>query len=764
MLKKYFILGFLALLPLTVQGQSVGLVLSGGGSKGLAHIGVIKALEENRIPIDYIGGTSMGAIVGACYAMGMRTDEIMEIVRSDDFRYWMRGVLEEEYKYYFKAEENAPDIINVGIDLKDTVPKTRLPLSVIPNHLMDFAFMEIFSRASAAAGYDFDSLFIPFLCNAADISNNREIVFRKGDLAQAVRASMTVPLYFRPIVIEGNILYDGGIFNNFPIQHVLEHFHPDVIIGSKASQANTPPDEFDILAQIENLVMKPASYAIDAKKGVLIDMDFKKQSLLSFDKLDEFVELGYKTTMEKMDSIKMLVSRLAEDTASMNRKREANLSSFPALRFNKFEIEGLNESQKQYVERSIRKSDSIADIREIKREYLKLTNDKSLFYIYPSAVYRPNDSLFTMKLRIIPQAPLEARFGLFFSTTGLAQTYLGFSYRQISELSTHLKGSVQFGRYYDGVNVGFRFDYPSRIPLYFRGNFNYNGYKYNTYNTSFFFEDLKPAYITEDEINFRFDVGFPYKINGIIKSGIGIGRNREIYYMTKDFSSTDTSEVSNVNKVSLYVASDRNTLNNKQFATEGTHREHAIRAGYGVESYFPGSTALEENNSRSSYYWLSARVKNCGFIPISSALSLGYYFQGEATFKPLLNNYYSTIIEARVFQPNMITRGLFMEHYRAHQFLALGVMPVYSFSKQLHAKVEAYAYFPVQEILRDVNNEAYYGNYFKSMKTMFFGSLNFVSVAGPVSLQLGYITDEENPWIVQLSFGYLLFNKKSSDE
>ena len=112
----------------------------------------------------------------------------------------------------------------------------------------------------------------------------------------------------------------------------------------------------------------------------------------------------------------------------------------------------------------------------------------------------------------------------------------------------------------------------------------------------------------------------------------------------------------------------------------------------------------------------------------------------------------------------MITRGLFMEHYRAHQFLALGVMPVYSFSKQLHAKVEAYAYFPVQEILRDVNNEAYYGSYFKSMKTMFFGSLNFVSVAGPVSLQLGYITDEENPWIVQLSFGYLLFNKKSSDE
>jgi len=764
MLKKYLILTLIALLPLMATGQSVGLVLSGGGSKGLAHIGVIKALEEKRIPIDYIGGTSMGAIVGACYALGMRTDEIMELIRSDEFSYWMSGILEEEYKYYFKADEPAPDIINVGIDLKDTVPKTRLPLSVIPSHLMDFAFMEIFARASAAAGYEFDSLFIPFLCNAVDISNSREIVFRKGDLSQAVRASMTVPLYFRPIVVEGNILYDGGIYNNFPVQHVIEQFDPDIIIGSKAAQGNTPPDEFDILAQIENIVMKPANFEIDAERGILLDMDFKKESLLAFDKLDEFVEVGYKTTMEKMDSIRLLISRTAEDTATLNRKREERINSFPELRFNEFEIDGLNDNQKHYVEQSIRKSDSILDIREMKREYLKLANDKSLFYLYPRAIYKPQDSLFTMNLRIIPQAPLEARFGLFFSTSGLAQTYLGFSYRQISELSTQLKGSIQFGRFYDGVNLGFRFDYPSRIPIFFQGNFNYNGYKYNTYNTNFFFEDLKPSYITENEINFRFDVGVPYRINGIIKSGIGIGRNREIYYMTKDFSSTDTSDVSNVNKVSLFIASDRYTLNNKQFATEGTHREHAIRVGYGVESYYPGSTALEENSQRNNFYWLSTRVKNYGYIPLSPSVSLGYYFQAEATFKPLLSNYNSTIIEAPGFRPNMITRGLFMEHYRAHQFLAAGVMPAYNFSKQFHAKLEAYAYFPVQEIHRDVNNEAYFGNYFKSMKTMFHGSLNFVSVAGPVSLHLGYITDEENPWIVQLSFGYLLFNKKSSDE
>ena len=397
------------------MGQSVGLVLSGGGSKGLAHIGVIKALEEEQIPIDYIGGTSMGAIVGACYAMGLTTDEMINIVKSDDFNYWMSGVIEEEYNYYFKAEYPEPDIFSLGIDLKDTVPKTRLPLSYIPNHLMDFAFMEIFARASAAAGYDFDSLFVPFLCNCVDISNKKEVVFRTGDLTQAVRASMTVPLYFRPIVIDGNIMYDGGIYNNFPVNHVEDVFKPDVIIGSKAAHGNLPPDEFDIMRQIENIVLKPSSYAVDPKRGILLDMPFKNESLLAFDKLDEFVEVGYQITMEKMDSIKMLVKRKAEKSEEIDKRRDAFKATWPPLMFNNLEIEGLNKAQKSYVERSIRKSDSIIDQYEMKREYLKLAHDKSLLYLYPKATYSEEDSLFTLGLRVIPQTSLEARFGLFFS-------------------------------------------------------------------------------------------------------------------------------------------------------------------------------------------------------------------------------------------------------------------------------------------------------------------------------------------------------------
>ena len=745
-------------------GQTVGLVLSGGGSKGLAHIGVLRALEENGIPIDYIGGTSMGAIVGALYAMGLDTDTMVQIVQSEQFTYWLSGNLGEQDKYFFKSEYPGPDILSLGIDLKDTVPRTRLPLSLIPNPLMDFAFMEIFSRASAAAGYEFDSLFVPFLCNAADISNSREIVFRKGDLAQAVRASMTVPLYFRPIVMDGNIMYDGGIYNNFPVEHVEQVFNPDVLIGSKAAQGNRPPDEFDILGQIENIVMKPANYHIEEGKGILLDMDFDETALLSFDRVEEFVEIGYRTTLEKLDSIRELVGSRQVDTKQLKRERTQFLDRWPELRFKDFQFEGLDEAQARYVEQSIRKTDSVIELNHIRTEYMKLANDPSLVYLYPRAIYDEQDSLFTLGLRVVPEAPLEARFGLHFSTSGLAQTYLGFSYRSISEVSTHLRGSVQFGRLYDGINVGLRFDYPSRIPLYFQGSFNYNSFNYNTFSTNFFFEDLKPAYLIENEINFRFDVGIPYSMSGVIRGGVGIGRNQEIYYMQKDFSSLDTSDVSVVNLISMYGAIETNSLNNKQFPTSGKLNKFSLRFGYGTDSYSPGSTAFQVTGEKINYLWLAARLENKGFVPLGGPFSLGYHYLMQATFKPLLTTYYSTLIEAPVFTPNLVTRGLFLEKYRAHNFIAAGLLPLYRINSQVFTSIEAYGFFPVQEILADAQQNAYLGTYFNRMYTMLNASFNVVTPAGPISFNAGYISAEEKPWVFQISFGYLLFNKRSTDD
>ena len=760
--KRFFIFIVLIVVSLPMFGQTVGLVLSGGGSKGLAHIGVIKALEENRVPIDYIGGTSMGAIIGSLYAMGYTTDEMIDIIQSDDFTNWYTGTITEQYRYYFKQETPLPDLINIGFNVEDTIPKTRLPLSIVPNHLMDFAVMSIYAPAAAAAGYDFDNLFVPFLCIGSDISNNKETVFREGDLGQAVRASMTFPVYFRPITIDGNIMYDGGIYNNFPYDRVVEAFRPDVVIGSKTAEENKAPEEDDLLEQLENMVMKPAGYRIPEEKGILIEMDFQDASLLGFSKLEEYVQKGYQNTLDSMSRIKKLIPREAEDSMALETKRSAFREKWPRLRFKEIEVEGINEFQKSYIEQSIRRDEDTIDLKSLKQEYLKLVHDNNISYLYPRAIYNEETELFTLQLKVKPKTPLETDFGLYFSTGGKTQTFLGVSYRELSEIATHAKGNIQFGQLYDGVNLGIRFDYPTSVPVFFEGNFNYNRWDYNQQAADFFFDDSRQSYVIKNETNFRIDAGIPYAVNGILVGGIGVGRTNNTYYQTNNFTTEDTADVSSINKLSFYGAIKRNTLDNKQFPKDGKMRNFSARVGYGTEQYLPGNTSITGTFASNNYWWGSLTFEDHSYYSLNKKWKMGYYFKAEYNYKPLLNNYIATIIEAPAFNPTIITNSIFMESYHAYEYMAAGVMPVYEIRNNIFLKMEGYLYIPVREILRDEEHRAYFGDYFRRMYPLFNGSLNMITPVGPITLNISYLTAEERPWNIQLSFGYLLFNKKST--
>jgi len=138
-------------LPFT-QAQKVGLVLSGGGAKGMTHIGIIRALEENNIPIDYITGTSMGAIIGSLYAMGYSPDDMEALLRSEDFKRWYSGQIEPEYGYYFKQNRPTPEFFNIRFSFKDSlhIKPQILPTSMVNPIQMNLVFVELFARATAA--------------------------------------------------------------------------------------------------------------------------------------------------------------------------------------------------------------------------------------------------------------------------------------------------------------------------------------------------------------------------------------------------------------------------------------------------------------------------------------------------------------------------------------------------------------------------------------------------------------------------------------
>ncbi len=217
-----------------VRGQRVGVVFSGGGAKGLYHIGILKALEENRIPVDYISGTSMGAIIAGLYAIGYTPDEMARLFLSDQVRLWMSGQIETEYAFYFNRMQPRQEMLSINLTLASQKNLTAvLPTNLVPSTQLDMAFNEIFATATAATGGDFDRLLVPFRTVASDVYNKQEVVYRGGDMGRAIRASMTIPMVFRPLRADSVLLYDGGIYNNFPWNVLEEDFQPDIFIGGK---------------------------------------------------------------------------------------------------------------------------------------------------------------------------------------------------------------------------------------------------------------------------------------------------------------------------------------------------------------------------------------------------------------------------------------------------------------------------------------------------------------------------------------------------
>ena len=160
---------FLTFLSVRISySQKVGLVLSGGGAGGMAHIGVIKALEENNIPIDYVAGSSMGALIGAMYAIGYSPEQMEKLVQSEQFRNWAYGNIEDKYVYYFKKAEDNASWLTFKLSL-DSSLETTLPTNLVNPIPIDFALMELMAPAAAAAHYNFDSLMIPFQIGRAHV-------------------------------------------------------------------------------------------------------------------------------------------------------------------------------------------------------------------------------------------------------------------------------------------------------------------------------------------------------------------------------------------------------------------------------------------------------------------------------------------------------------------------------------------------------------------------------------------------------------------
>ena len=744
-----------------ISGQKVAVVLSGGGAKGLAHIGVIKALEENNIPIDYIAGTSMGAIVGGLYAAGFSTDEMEELFKSEEFKFWTTGKIQEEYRYYFRKLEETPAWLSLDLEKREDKLKLILPTNIIPEGQMDFAFMEMFSSTNAVCKQDFNQLFIPFLCIATDVYNNKEVELRSGDLGEAIRASMTFPFYFKPIEIDGALVFDGGIVNNFPVKNAMEAFAPDIIIGHKVANNARKPDEDDVMVQLENMIMQKTDYQVPEKRGILLETTFSNVSLLDFDKLDIIEQAGYDKTISLIDSIKARINRRTSFPEVQSRRDSFNIIK-PELRFQNFQVEGVSDPmQRKYIIQSLKHRSNTISLDELRKEYFKLVADPQLRSIRPVSLYNPQTGYFDLHLKVKQEKPVEINFGGHVSTKPINQGFLSLDYRFFKNRAYTLSSNIYFGRFYSSINLGGRVDFPTKLPFYLSGNLTFNRWDYYSSSSEFFFENVLPPYIISEENNIRAEMGFPVWTKGKLMLGASYSMATDEYYLSDQIESTDHTDQTKFDAFAASISFEENSLNFRQYPTEGIASHLGITLIDGKENFLPGSTSLGLGESNHNHQYLKFKGYFDKYFKINKYFTLGIMGEGVYSNNKTFSNYRSTLLNSPVFTPTPYSQTIFKDNFRASKYVASGIKTIIPINEQLHFRAEAYGFLPVRTIMQGENYSALYNEKrYSHMQFMGLSGLVYHTGMGPVSLTLNYFENSKTKFYAVFSFGYILFNKR----
>lgn len=762
----FFILIFILLPELTAQ--KVGLVLSGGGAKGLAHVGVIKALEENNIPIDFITGTSMGAIVGGLYAMGYSPEQMEAFFFSAEFNSWAKGELSSDDLFFFKQKDDDPSWIELRFSSEDSIFKPVLPTNIIPPHHMNIAFMQICSPASAAARYNFDSLMIPFRCVATDVHDKKIRIFSKGDLAQAVRASMTFPLYFKPIEIDGHLMFDGGMLNNFPAGIMVEEFNPDIIIGVKVSDNALPPKANDLFSQVENMLTQNTSYDIN-RPGIVIEPYINYLGLLEFDKAEEAIMAGYKSTIEAMDSIKSMINRRITPE-QLEEKRRAFESKVPALMFQSIHIHGLNSTQTEYIIRNISRKNEIFSFFQFKRSYYKLLSDDFIKSIYPEATYDTLTGFFDLHLNIEKDNKFMANFGGNISSSTTNEAFINSRFKFLSKRAYLLAANMYFGRFYNSGQLSGRIDFPAVyhglkktfFPFYIESYMTYNSWDYYRSSADFLYQDSRPAYLIQNETFFKTNLGFPIGYHGRISFGGCVGETNDKYYFTNAVHKEDIPDVTRFLMQTYHITLEHNSQKTKLSAPYGSYHKFQVRLVDGSEKYFPGTTSPLPESDWIGHSWWQFRFLIQHLYRIGQPFSLGGQIEGLYSTQPFYNNYISTLLSSPVYTPTPHSKTIFIEQFRAHKFLAGGINSVFSLSKNVDFRVEGYLFLPYQKFLIDEFQASYsiplLHRYYLASATLIYNTL-----IGPASITANYYEKSGSRFYLSVNFGYLLFNKRITE-
>lgn len=741
------------------QRQRVGVVLSGGGASGVAHVGVLKALEEYQIPIDYIVGTSAGALVGAMYASGYSPAEIEAYVLSESFQLMVQGQEEARHQFLFYQDAESASMFSFTVS-QDSILQKSLPLAFVDPTYLDFEMLKIFGLTSASVHDDFNQLFVPYRCVASAVETKKSVAFSNGKLNQVVRASMTFPLYLNPIRIDGVLYFDGGLYNNFPIDVLYNAFSPDFIIGSNVSKNLAPVSERDFFGLLNSMMTTPTNYQMPCSEGLIIEPN-TRVGTFDFEDVQQAIQDGYAAAVGQMDNILKYVDNRS-DSAELAQKRQLFKKQLLALRVSEVRSSSDKREDLPFVRNSIlpKYSKLVLDQAALEKRYFKTLSAPYFSFVAPLLDQRPDSNL-VLRLKVNKANDFRVDFGGIMSSRAVNTGYLSLAYRRAGFIGQRLELASYFGKFYGSGKVNYELVIPGSIPISLSAYFVLNRWDYfKSFAT--FFEDVKPSFLVQEERYTGLQLKIPTGNHAIFTANTRVFWLDDSYYQTPNFTKEDTADYTSFIGESMRLAYTQNTLNRKQFASSGSFFE--VKASYvrGRELTFPGSTSIIDDTITKQHKWLSIQLEALSFpFQKQQMVNFGLHFKSVLNSQSLFANYTASMLALPGLNilPDLDT--YFIAAYRSTQYVCAGTQLIVSPFKNVDLRLDAYAFLPIIQLVLNPDGTFSYAHPLDGRSILAAGHVIYHSPVGPVRATLNYLPKYAQPFQFQLGFGYLLFNERA---
>lgn len=559
----------------SAQRPKVGLVLSGGGAKGAAHIGVLKYIEEAGIPIDYIAGTSMGSIVGGMYALGYSADEILDIISAVDWDRLISNNVERRKISYTNKVESCSQLVtipfSVGTDQEELQKrsfKNSLPTGIVSGDNL----INLFN--SLSVGYsdpvDFNDLPIPFLCIATNVINGDADVLNKGVFSKSLRASMAIPVLFDPVKIDGTLYADGGLVNNFPAEQ-CRAMGADFVIGVSMSPGlETDPDNlssiFSQVKQLKEIITDKEFDNYHKLCDIFISPDLKGVGMLSFDaeSVARVTASGYEAAAKLESDFQALKSQLGEGEAKRREvKKAVNILQDKVL-ISSIEMNGVEKDIEKWMRRrcTVKAGEQVCkeDIDKSVAFYYGTGNYDSITYTLhedPSA-----ENAYILRFKFVENPPHDLGIGFRFDSQDMLSVLLhaGINSNRMSGFKTDISTKLGSNQWVN-ANVSYGHMLYPRINL----SYNFRNSELDTY-------DMKELVMNMKFLQHKFRLYLSQNYSRTFSIGAGLESEiltpRKVMYM---YHETQDADFQQINTLGSFAYLHYDNLNKPSFATRGVN-------------------------------------------------------------------------------------------------------------------------------------------------------------------------------------------------